>query len=310
MKKLMLALLLVPLAFAQSAWQDLSIVAILASVAALGILFAVGYGIESNELKFLAKEELFQVMITAVMVAGFIAVVQPIVQGAHISATADVGATIDKITDINGILGKAAMELGKEGSKSIWCSFSAAGFGVSSCSGFRMLGPALSLGFQLTATALAELQGMMFLMDFAETYIFTLFFPLGLFMRTFKYTRGAGGLLMAVGLAFYVVMPITYSYLHGIIADPSVPVSDPSPINVQSCDHYAIQGTGNENAAIATFQGAIQNRDAIIRPLLYYAIMDATLCVVVSLAVAVISIRYLSSIAGAEVDVHALGRLI
>ncbi|MDD5337095.1 MAG: hypothetical protein PHS02_01280, partial [Candidatus ainarchaeum sp.] len=222
MKRLLLALMLLPLAFAQSAWQDLSILAILASVAALAIIFAVGYGIESNELKFLAKEELFQLMFTAVMVAGFVAVVQPIVQGTYIDASADVQATMGSITSINSVLTKAAMELGKEGSKSIWCSFSAAGFGVSACSGYRMLGPALSMGFQLTATSLAELQGINFLMDFSKNYIFTLFFPLGLFMRTFKYTRGAGGLFIAVGLAFYVMLPITYSYLHGIVASTQI----------------------------------------------------------------------------------------
>ena len=64
-KKLVLLLLLVPLAFA--GWESLAAVAIVTSAIMLGVLYAVGMGFGVNELQLMAKEELFQLIALMIM---------------------------------------------------------------------------------------------------------------------------------------------------------------------------------------------------------------------------------------------------
>lgn len=310
MKRILFAfmfLFFINLTFAAQ-WQDLTLIAIIASIFALAIVFSIGYAIESQELKFLAREELAQLFITGIMVAGFATIVEPLFSTIHVDSSAAISQTISNITMIHGELYSTSLAIGKEASRSIWCSFSAASFGLSTCSGYRMLAPPLSSAFQLTATALSELQALELLINFSKNQIFTLFFPFGLFLRTFKYTRGAGSLFISVGLALYIVLPLSFVFIHKVVSQQAPQLPNALASNVKECNVYRIHGSGNEQKAITTFTNIMNSN--VIRPLLFYTLIDATLTTIISLAITVISIRYISSIAGAEVDTHALARLM
>lgn len=307
MKKIFIGLFFISLCFAAT-WQDLSMLAILISIFALGIIFAVGYALDSHELKFLAREELVQVLVTGVMVGLFASLVA-MMGDIHTDAHSAVSETFNHISTINGELGSAAGAVGKEGSKSVYCSFSAVSFGVSACGGFRMLGAPLSQGLQLTSIALTELQALDFFMSFVENWLFALFFPLGLFLRTFKYTRGAGSLLISLGVAGYIILPLTFAAIHDVTTTfASAQGYSIRSIEVESCEEYELRngGSANEQNAIRTF-GSMKTA---LPALLFYTLIEATLATIISLAVMIISIRFIGMIAGAEVDVQALGRLI
>lgn len=307
---LFLAILPASLSFA-AGWQEVSAVAIFIAAMLLGLIFAIGYAIESQELKFLARDEMLQLVVTALLAGVFVAILGTLFSGIQAQGVNDANETLVIIDGINTKLGAVAMTLGAAGGKSIWCSFSAAGFGVSPCGGFRMLAPAVSAAFQTTAMAIAELSGIIALMNFANTWIFTLFFPIGLFLRTFKYTRGAGSLFISVGVAAYLFLPLAYVTIHDLVKSSAAFVTGNSygapELSVGAdCDPYDIEGTTNENSAISAFSSL----RAGISNILFYVLIDATLTTVVSLAVMVASIRYIAHMAGAEVDVQALGRLI
>ncbi|MEW6528493.1 MAG: hypothetical protein AB1391_01245 [Candidatus Micrarchaeota archaeon] len=292
-----------------SGWQELSVIAITISIMILGLIFAAGHIIDSNEMKFLAKDELVQIVATALMLAS-IAAFATFLSSISADASLSIDNSLQTISSMNNILGGAAETVGKEGSRSIWCSFSAVSFGTSACTGYRMLSPSLSIGFQLTGTALAELNAFKFLMDSSNTWIINLFLPLGIFLRTFKYTRGAGSLFMATAVAFCFVLPITYTVIQDSIesfraANPNFGAM-PS-FSISSCNEYAIDDSQNEQNAINAFNGAIASA---FPQLLFAFLIDANLTIIVSLAVTISSIRFLMGIAGAEIDVQSLGRLI
>lgn len=308
MKIALIALLLVPLSFAAS-WQEMSVLAVFISLMILGLLYAIGHAFEANELKFLAKEELAQLAVTMLMV-GAVAIFAATYSGYPAGASEAIGETTATLTDLNSKLGSVAMDVGEQGSKNIMCAFQVVSFGVSTCSGYRMLAPVISAGFQLTSTTLAELGAMKFLMDSSQTWIISLLLPLGVFLRTFKYARGAGNLLISTGVAFYLILPIAYTSIREMVdgVRPSLGISDIGSVSVdvEDCNEYEIAETTNEDSAMSTFNSAMGAMDSI----LFYALIETTLTIVVSLAIAVISIRYLMKIAGTELDVQALGRLI
>lgn len=308
MKKILMALALFSLTFA-AGWEQLTFTAMMASVFALAILFILGYVLDLHELKTLTKDEMVQLAGTAIMVAAF-TLLMGAFSGMHTDALTAIDTAITDVSDINSILGAAATHIGAEGGKSVWCSFSAVGFGTSACAGYRALSPQLSSSFQLTSTALAELSGMKFFVDSVGTWLFTFLFPAGLFLRTFKYTRGAGSLLIAAGLAAYVVLPITFTilftYVHGSASSLSINAASTYTVAPVTCNEYGLEAPENENNAIAQMQYA----QTAAPGLLFYTLIEATLVTVVSIAVMVMSMRYLMSIAGAEVDVQALGRFI
>ncbi|MBU0586204.1 hypothetical protein KJ780_01700 [Candidatus Micrarchaeota archaeon] len=319
MKKLIALLFFISLSFSASNWQDLSIIAILASIFVLAIMYAVGHGLEMNDLKFLAKEELVQVGATALLVVCFSALVL-MFQDLHMNSTVAVTESINNIKVMGQGFEAAGNQIGKEASKSTWCSMAAVGFNISPCGGFRMISPVISLAMQVVATALAELQGLLTLMNFVNAWLFPILFPLGLFLRAFKYTRGAGGLLMALGISAYLVLPLVYVTIHEYVVGCAAAVSG-APYNsaqvprvAASCDAYDTDGLANEDNAISVLFGPGHDGKAGIyeglNRLIYYALIDATLTTIVSLAVTIISIRYILHLTGAEVDVSALSRLI
>jgi len=52
------------------------------------------------------------------------------------------------------------------------------------------------------------------LLKFIETSMFTVFLPIGIILRSFPPTRGAGAVLTAISIGLYVVFPMTYLILY------------------------------------------------------------------------------------------------
>ena len=302
--------LLVPMSFAAS-WEEMSALAITSAIIALGMIFAVGYALNSSELKMLAQEELVQVGATVFMLA-FFALLISTLGGLHMNSISAVDESLARITAINSDLGGLAMSVGREGSKEVYCSFSAVAFGIRPCMGMSMLQPPIATGFQFTSAAMAELSGIKALMGMVNSWIFAFFFPLGMFLRTFKYSRGAGALLMAFGISAYILLPFTYVAIHSFVKDGALafigqPYGQYSGVGVAgACSAYDVEGFNNENNAVSTMYSV----SGISTQVVYYALLDATLSTVVSLTVMLASTRYLLQVFGAEVDVQALGRMI
>ncbi|VVB58190.1 Uncharacterised protein [Candidatus Anstonella stagnisolia] len=51
-------------------------------------------------------------------------------------------------------------------------------------------------------------------LDFVEVVMMSLFLPIGIILRTFAPTRGAGGLMIAIAIGFYFVFPMSYVFIY------------------------------------------------------------------------------------------------
>jgi len=73
------------------------------------------------------------------------------------------------------------------------------------------------------------------IMKFVETSMFTIFLPIGIILRAFPPTRGAGAVMIALAIGFYIVYPFTYTML---VAS--------APKTISGCDLNVEIGPSNE----------------------------------------------------------------
>lgn len=328
MRFLLLLLLVIPLAFA--AWQTTAAVAIMASAGFLGLIYMIAMGFGINELQIVAKEEFFQLLALCVMVALLLGsdgllnsiVTNPIFSDGTATNLTDaalksIDASIIEMdavfSSISGYDEAAAIE----GSKASQCSLLGMGYSVSGCGGYSMLATPLSMAGGIIGFAIGELQTMKRLIIISEQFALPFLLPLGILLRTFKLTRGAGGLLIALGISLYIMLPLgvvfndmlaaTFLSPPGGAADAAL--SAPYKVAATSVDldcNPGDTGTDNEDDAIAGYNAMRAN----LRAWLYGILIKATLGPVIGLLMMSTSIKAISSLAGAEVDVSAISRFV
>ena len=187
-----------------------------------------------------------------------------------------------------------------------------------------MLTPPLSFGYQAISLSMMELGAVKTLLEIGKDYVFSIFLPIGLILRTFKFTRGAGGLLLAVGVAFYFVFPIAIVFLHGI-ADAFVADDPPagymgkaqvhpeygstSGISGVSCDIWETSSAIYDSSNAADAIGTLDSMQTQFASYLYFALIKSTFTSIIALLTMVTSIRWLASVAGEDVDVSVLSKV-
>jgi hypothetical protein len=323
MKKLLLILLVVPLAFA--AWEPIAAMSIVLSASILALLYMIGFGFGINELQLTAKEEFFQLialmvmMVTLVGANGFLDSISTNAAFAQGSTTLTGAATtiIDDNTNkltttFNNI---AVLDLGvsKEGSKAGQCNIMGIGYSLSGCGGYSMLATPLSMAGGITGFAIGELSAMKRLLAVSSTYALNFILPLGIVLRTFKITRGAGGFLIALAVSMHILLPmgVVFNEMLGetFLDDASSAgySGGGGTASVESCNPTDKGATGdndNDNPAVSTYN----EMRADLQKYLYEILIRATFGPVLGLLVMMAGLRALSAIAGADVDVSAISR--
>ncbi len=326
MKRLAILLLLVPLSFA--AWQTVAGLAIGLSVTLIAVLYAIGFGFDVNELKITAKEELFQVIALAVMLAvlvggnslldaistnaaltGGSATMQDAAQSLLTATTNDLNTLFGTIRDLDK---SASIEASRAGQ----CNILGMGYSVSGCGGYSMLATPLSLAGSITGFAITEVSSMNRLIDLSKNYALNLLLPLGILLRTFKITRGAGGFLIALAISLHIMLPA------GVIFNEMLYVtfnndalsgdyhSGPTP-SIPECNAMdtgaSILG-GGESGNVGNADSAYMSMRQSIKADMNVIMIHATLGPIIALLMFIASLRTLSSIMGAEVDVSGIAR--
>jgi hypothetical protein len=332
-------LLLASLSFAAS-WISIAALAIVTSAVLLALVYMLGVGFDINELKFLAHEELYQLLVTVILVAILVGAQQWIDSlgpAVGMTGTLQDGA-IDYVNQTLGIhkdaysaLTDFSIVLGKESSKSYYCSLEGVGFTASPCNAFRALTPPVSTSFQALSISITELNSLFTLLNFSKVYAFTLLLPLGILLRTFKASRGAGGIFIGLAVALYLFLPIGVAFMK-VVLDPSIDSSTGLPIGYDPAPTFGINGLtsadlslkpypsceetdygtfnggvsyGNLNKAISTFK----NLESKVDLYLYLFLIRGTMLLMVSLLTFYASFRAVSKLGGAEVDLSALARI-
>jgi hypothetical protein len=147
------------------------------------------------------------------------------------------------------------------------------------------------------------------IMRFAETSMFTVFLPIGIILRAFPPTRGAGAVMMAIAIGLYIVYPLVYTLL--AVSTPSV---------IESCNLYVnaerieikkecpisntalVSGATQAQATATELESSMVMVESKTTQLRYVAY----LYFLISLGAAFLFIRSISGILGA--DIGEIGR--
>jgi len=333
MKKLLFVLLLLaPLSFA--AWVSVAAMAVMVSVVILAAVYGVAIGIESEELKVLSKDEFFQLIVLVLLIAvffigdGMLNAIstnsaftqgQPTIQDA---AIVSLDETYDKLSLNLEKIASSDVNVAKEASRTLSCYITGGGYSVSACGGFTMLGTPFSFAGSLTAYAIAEVSAVKQLVIIARDYALALLLPIGIILRTFRFSRGAGGFLIALGISLYLLVPAGIVFVDMLneqfLSDPvssEYTEDDPSALSFgdpdssssfTGCEAGMPWGDYNEDRAI----DAYQKLRTQLKYYLYIGLLKATLGPVVALLLFIGGLRALSSIFGMEVDVSPISRFV
>lgn len=330
MKKILLLLLLIPMAFA--AWQSIAVLAMFTSLTLLVIVFMIGFGFGVNELQLVAKEEFFQLLALVVLIAllagtdsilNSISTSPAFAQGAATMQEAARTIIDDTTGNIQSVFNNIAAydkKISVEASKASQCNIAGMGYTVSGCGGFSVLAAPLSMAGGISGFAIGELSAMKRLIEISETYALTFLLPVGIVLRTFRITRGAGGLLIALGVSLHIMLPagvifnemLGATFLANATASADYQPGGP-PVSIPECKPGDAEPLPLVQSATKNEQNAIKAFNMLradIRRQLYTVLIQATLGPVISILMVAASIKALTSIAGAEVDVSAISRFI
>lgn len=360
MKRLLLFLFLVPLAFA---WQTVAALAMMTSFTLLGIIYMVGYGFGVNELKIMAKDELFQMIAVVILMVALIGTdsllnaistndffIEGDATTMQESAGNIINDTREEMVAIFNTLNSIDRSASIEASKAAQCSIMGMGYSVSGCGGYSMLATPISMAGGIVGFTIGELSAMSRFLLISENYALALLLPLGIVLRTIRLTRGAGGLLIALGIAMHIMLPAGIIFTEKLYdtfvsnddyLEDYVPECIPKPDLLVDVDGYSMTcasgwtcrlpdgmdaadamcpssfgvhfdcnpgdtGRGNANDAINGYNIMRSS----LREYLVVALLKATLGPVISLLMMASSIRALTALAGAEVDVSAISRFV
>ncbi len=331
MKKIALAMLLLfSLSFA--AWQSYAIGAIMIATAVLGVIFAVGIGFDLREMQILAKDEFFQLIVLALLMLllfgtdnilngisqnSAFTLGQPTLQDA---AVASLNGTIAELSDFlaDDIAG-ADRQIMKESSKVSSCYIVGGGYSVTACGGFSMLSTPLSMSGSLIGYAMAEAAAVKKLILVSQQISFILILPLGIILRTFRFTRGAGGLLISFAICLYLLVPAGIVFVELLeeefeyqltapdalphMAESDVYLEIPAGIDISSCNPGNPWGDVGGDA-VHTYN----SMRGELKKYIYVMLIKATLGPVLSIMLFIGGLRALTALFGAPIDVSVLGR--
>ncbi|MFH1520059.1 MAG: hypothetical protein ABID61_00265 [Candidatus Micrarchaeota archaeon] len=321
MKKLLLLLLFVPLVFA--GWEATAALAIITAATILAVLYMIGFGFDITELKIMAKEELFQLIALMVMMVVFYGSTNVLndslidaisTNDAMAQSTGSIqdeaSAILTEWKDQTNTILNSIVSLDKnasiESSKADQCSLFGMGYSVSACGGFAMLNPPLSMAGGITGFALAEVNGMHRFIEISKEYALTILMPIGILLRTFKITRGAGGFFIALAISMHIMLPlgIIFNEMVAKTFDNTNP-PDYTGITMGSISECSPGDPGSNEGAIKDDYMDLRRG---IRGQLSTILLRSTLGPVLGLLIMMASIRGLSSLMGAEVDVSSISR--
>jgi hypothetical protein len=159
MKSLLIILSVVSLLFAAGSapWAPTVVIALLASIGILALTYAFAYAFDVRELKFLASEELFQVIATMLLILIILGAENYFNLLANSSlnapsvpdaAESQLNLQLTNMKTAFDNLKSYAVDVGAQSSKSAFCSIQGQGVNIASCGGFRGLTTPAMMGMQ------------------------------------------------------------------------------------------------------------------------------------------------------------------
>ncbi len=327
-KKLFIFLILTSLSFAS--WQTIAGLTILTSFSILIILFVIGYGFGMEELKILSKDEMYQLLVTIILIAllvsaeGFLNSFSESL-GSYTGETKTIQLlALDSLNDSMGnsmqILSELrtfSQEIGFQATQSTYCNLLGSGIFTSPCGAYNTPLPSIAVASQMLSLSLAEFGSLYFLITLGMNYAFNFILPLGLILRTLKITRGAGAFFIALGICLYFILPLSILSLNLLIGSyestNNITIPNLSLSNSLYCStaDSVPENINKIQTLLSTymFTSPIPGEIDVVESLTFYFLISSTFLVVITMLIFLVSLQALTSICGAEVDVSVLGKL-
>jgi len=289
----------------------------------VAIAYMASYAFGAPSLRAILQDELVQILATGAVALTLFgtqaAVDQYVVATLQASGAAgsDINGVMDaaaaKIGDLaagtNGVLQNmqdVSMELGKQASKGVFCNFMGVGFSLSNCSPFNAYRGSLTASAFTTTVALSDTYAQSYILSLARNFGFTVIIPLGLLLRCFKASRGAGGALIAIGFGFYTVYPAVILATDNLLHDGPAPGAPTLPI-VGKCD--PMETSVSKSLSEFTDYGSQLTDYGNAKALAYFVLVRVLFLSILNLIVTLGFIRAFAHMIGSEIDVSALARI-
>jgi hypothetical protein len=211
-------------------WQPVALLAVTVAFLVVALAYMLGAFTNLEGLKKWAKAEFYQAMASAVLVVFLLFMMDVMVNQGFQTMIGGINPYkkayyyLDGVTQsLYSIYGNVyAVDLPLEFLKSFTFYFNAAGLSYSPFELF--LSPVIEqLHFQANVVTIAAIatSAQRALIHFFYNTGFSIFIPAGVLLRIFPWTRGAGGLLIALGIGLSIVYPVMFTYVALMAENPS-----------------------------------------------------------------------------------------
>jgi hypothetical protein len=218
-----------------------------------------------------------------------------------------VGENINSLGDLNRDAGKIA-------SQSVYCNYMGSGFTLVACNSINSVRGGLANAMNVLAAAALDLTGLELVLQLANAYAFSFLLPIGIFLRTFKFTRAAGGALISVALGFYIILPLMVLFSENHLMNGVMAADLPNAYLLQNPDYGSIGGSLRcdpyemDAGQVIDFAHAV-NTPSLYSPILFLAIVRVIFMTIVEMMVTLTFIAWFAKIVGSEIDVSSLARI-
>ncbi len=348
MRNILFALLLLfSLSFAEGpadSWVFPAATAAFAAFMVLLVLYLLGYFFDSGEMRALARQEMWQVAITIFFIVFFVTIEAYSTStissafselfGGEEANQLDFALKISEyLSDaqwdsLSSLSRKLTVPLGSMASTSGTCNIMGSSFSYTGCGGIQVPFSSLMFATNVLVSTMLVNNAQTFLLQLSESFFFPVLLPIGLFFRCFQFTRGAGGILIAIAVGFYFIYPfsviLTYGmaqeaadYAESSITGPSSypSLKYPEEMFAESFDSFEIESECNpldmDPYAARTQSERLTGSkgDELVDPLLFQFFVAGLFTTMLNLLITLSAVRGLASIFGAEVDISGLARI-
>ncbi|GEM_PF-2816155 len=329
-------------------WEMLAFQALMASVIIIAIIYMLGTALGIEQLKAIAGDELYQILATALLIAGIVALLYfadhsfkdiGAVLGAPASATslqdAATGlleANLAYTKQVSGAARQLTIAIGEVSTRSAYCSLLGVGYSISSCTAINSLRSPLSQLYTALTIAILDFQSEILLLRLGSGFFATVLLPIGVFFRAFRITRQAGGALIAIALGFFIILPASVLFSELMVTsalnEPQfdsvrLALLNPNYISPQkhartlAPDYYTIGASATRldcDAYNPALSDAMEITNAMsdpsfFEPIVFLVVIRAVFMTAFNLLVTLTAIRWMAGILGTDIDVSSLARL-
>ncbi|MCD6227518.1 hypothetical protein J7J90_03430 [Candidatus Micrarchaeota archaeon] len=124
-----------------------------------------------------------------------------------------INQTTDNLKKLANSLDRRIQEVSEQSAMTGICNFWQVGFSMSFCGALGALQGPLTNGFNVVNMGIAELEMLKVLVVMGGNIGLLILFPAGIILRTFSMTRKTGGILIALGLALGIILPLSVIFL-------------------------------------------------------------------------------------------------